>query len=160
MAAVNKLGWLGISSLWVYRFLTWSVLAAGLAFAGVVLGLRHWILPNIESYRGDIARIVSERARQKVTIGSIHANWDGLRPQLVLGQVTVFDAAGRPALELARIDATLSWLSLLELELRLHAVDIYRPTLQVRRDAHGVLSVAGIEMTRQEGGGGFADSIR
>jgi len=152
----SRLGWLGISSLWVYRVLTWSVLAAGLAIAGVVLGLRHWILPNIENYRGDIARIVSERTQQKVTIGSILANWDGLRPQLMLGQVTVFDAAGRPALELARIDATLSWLSLLELELRLHAVDIYRPTLQVRRDAHGVLSVAGIEMTRQEGGGGFA----
>ena len=157
LALRNRLGWLGISSLWVYRFLTWSVLAAGLAFAGVVLGLRHWILPNIESYRGDIARIVSERAQQKVTIGSIHANWDGLRPQLMLGQVTIFDAAGRPALELSRIDTTLSWLSLAVLELRFHAVDIYRPTLNVRRDARGVVSVGGVEMTGQEGGGGFAD---
>ncbi len=153
----NGLGWLGISSLWVYRVLTWSVLAAGLAFAGVVLGLRYWILPNIESYRGDIARIVSERAQQKVAIGSIHANWDGLRPQLMLGQVTIFDAAGRPALELSRIDTTLSWGSLAALELRFHAVDIYRPTLNVRRDARGVLSVGGVEMTGQEGGGGFAD---
>jgi uncharacterized protein (TIGR02099 family) len=157
LAPRNRLRWLGISSLWVYRVLTWSVLAAGLAFAGVVLGLRHWILPNIESYRGDIARIISETARKKVTIGSIHANWDGLRPQLMLGQVTVFDAAGRPALELTRIDTTVSWLSLATLELRFHAVDIYRPTLNVRRDARGVLSVAGIETTAQEGGGGFAD---
>lgn len=153
----NRLGWLRISSLWVYRVLTWSVLAVGLAFAGAVLGLRHWIFPNIENYRGDIARIVSERAQQKVTIGSIQANWDGLRPQLMLGQVTVFDTAGRPALELSRIDTTLSWLSLAVLELRFHAVDIYRPTLNVRRDARGVLSVAGIEMSEQEGGGGFAD---
>ena len=129
----------------------------GLAFAGVVLGLRYWILPNVESYRGEIARIVSEKAQQKVTIGSIHANWDGLRPQLVLGQVTVFDAAGRPALELTRIDTTLAWLSLAALELRFYAVDIYRPTLNMRRDARGVLSVAGIEMTGPEGGGGFAD---
>ena len=45
--------------------------AVGLAFAGVVLALRYWVLPNIENYRDDIARIVSERARQKVTIGSI-----------------------------------------------------------------------------------------
>ena len=157
LAPRNRLGWLGISSLWVYRVVTWTVLAGGLAFAGAVLGLRYWILPNIESYRGDIARIVSERARQKVAIGSIHANWDGLRPQLMLGQVTVFDAAGRPALELTRIDTTLSWLSLATLELRFHAVDIYRPTLDVRRDARGVLSVAGIEMTGPEAGGGFAD---
>lgn len=151
------LGWLGISSLWVYRVLTWSVLAVGLAFAGAVLGLRYWIFPNIESYRGDIARIASERVQQKVVIGSIQAYWDGLRPQLMLQQVTVYDAAGRPALELSRIDATLSWLSLAALEPRFHAVDIYRPTLNVRRDARGVLSVAGIEVTGREGGGGFAD---
>jgi len=137
----GKLRWLGIGSVWVYRVLTWSVLAAGLAFAGSVLALRYWVLPNIDSYRDDIARIVSERARQKVTIGAIHASWDGMRPQLVLERVTVHDAAGRPALELSRVDNTLSWMSLPARELRFHALDIYRPTLHLRRDARNVLSI-------------------
>ena len=154
----GRFRWLGVGSLWVYRILTWSVLAVGLAFAGIVIALRYWVLPNVESYRDDIARIVSERARQKVTIGAIHARWDGLRPQLMLERVTVHDAAGRPALELSRIDNTLSWLSLPALELRFHALDIYRPTLNIRRDARGVLSIAGIDVAEGNGGGnGFAD---
>ena len=103
-----------VSTLWVYRAIAWSVLAAGLVCASVVLALRYWILPNIENYRDDIARIVSEKARQKITIGSISANWDGLRPQLMLEQVTVHDAGGTPALVLSRVDHTLSWLSLVD----------------------------------------------
>jgi len=149
--------WLGISSLWAYRVLTWSVLAAGLAFAALVVALRYWILPNIESYRDDIARIVSERAGQKVTIARIHANWDGLRPQLRLEQVTVLDASGRPALALSRVDQTLSWLSLATFDLRFYSLDIYRPTLNVRRDARGMISIAGVEMSGEVAGGGFAD---
>jgi uncharacterized protein (TIGR02099 family) len=144
----------------MYRVLTWSVLAIGLAFAGVVLALRHWVMPDIESYREDIARIVSEHTRQKVTIGAIHAQWDGLRPQLVLERVTVRDAAGRSALDLSRVDTTLSWRSLLALELRFHALDIYRPTLAIRRDARNVVSIAGVELAEGEGGNGgngFAD---
>jgi uncharacterized protein (TIGR02099 family) len=149
--------WLKTGSLWAYRLLTWSVLAVGFAFAATVLALRYWILPNVERYRDEIARIASELAGQKITIGRIQASWEGLRPQLVLERVTVYDAAGRPALELSRVDNTLSWLSLAAREPRFHALDIYRPTLSVRRDARGVISVAGIELAGDTAAGGFAD---
>jgi uncharacterized protein (TIGR02099 family) len=157
MALPGRPRWFSISSLWAYRVLTWGVLAAGLAFAALVLALRYWILPNVATYREDIARIVSESARQKVTIGKIQGSWDGLRPQLVLERITVFDAAGRPALELERIDNTLSWLSLPALELRFHALDIYRPMLTIRRDERGIIAVGGIELAGGGSGGGFAD---
>jgi len=124
MTLPERLGWLRVSSLWAYRILTAFVLAVGLTFAGMVLALRYWILPNVEAYRDDIARIVTERSSQKVTIGRISANWDGLRPQLVLEQVTVYDAAGRPALELPRVDNTLSLFSVLAREVRVRALDI------------------------------------
>lgn len=151
--------WLGIGSLWFYRVLTWGVLAIGLAFAGTVLALRYWVFPNIDSYREDIARIVSERTGQKVTIGGIYAQWEGLHPQLVLDQVTVHDATGRPALELSRIDVTLSWMSVPTLQLRTHALDIYRPRLSIRRDARGVVSIAGVEVAEGGGSNPFADSL-
>lgn len=157
MVSRKRVRWVKVSSLWVYRVLTWSVLAGGLLFAAAVLSLRYWILPNIEQYREDIARIVSETARQKIEIGYIHANWEGLRPQLVLEQVRVLDAEGRPALEFSRVDKTLSWLSLVTLQLRFHSLDIHRPTLEMRRDAAGAISIAGIEVSGQEDGGGFAD---
>jgi uncharacterized protein (TIGR02099 family) len=144
----------------LYRVLTWSVLAIGLAFAAAVIVLRHWVMPEIERYRDDIARIVSERTRQKVTIGAVHAQWEGLRPQLVLEHVTVYDAAGRPALELPRVDSTLSWWSVPALELRAHALDIYRPKLNIRRDARDVVSIAGVELAGGGGGGNdFVDSL-
>lgn len=156
LARPGGLRWLGIGTLWLYRALTLVVLAAGFAFAGAVLALRYWILPNIEQYREDIARIVSERMGQQVTIGKISADWDGLRPRLVLERVAVLDAAGRRALEFSRVDNTLSWLSLPALELRFYALDIYRPALSVRRDARGVISIAGIELAGGGDRGGFA----
>jgi uncharacterized protein (TIGR02099 family) len=155
----DRLRWLGISSLWAYRVLTWVVLVAGLSFAAVVLGLRYWVLPNIENYRHDIARVLSERSRLKITIERVHANWDGLRPQLRLENVTVYDKSGTPALDLKRIDNTLSWLTLLTFELRFHSVDIYQPTLSVFRDADGVISIAGIALAQDKDGGSSADWV-
>ena len=80
-----------------------------------------------------------------------------MRPQLILEQVTVHDAAGRPALVLSRVDHMLSWLSVPTLQLRFYALDIHSPTLNIRRDSNGKLSVAGMEVTGEEDGGGFAD---
>lgn len=153
-----KLKWLHISSLWVYRILTWAVLAVGFACAAIVLSLRYWVLPNIEQYRGDIAQAVSQAVHQRVTIGKISANWDGIRPELVLENVTLFDAENQPALELPRVDNTLSWLSLLTFELRFHSLEFRRPVLNIKRDARGTIWVAGIVLTqRPEEGGGVAD---
>jgi uncharacterized protein (TIGR02099 family) len=157
VAIADRLRWLGVSSLWVYRVLTWSVLVAGLAFAAAVIALRYWILPGIGSYREDIVRIVSERVGQKVDIGRIDADWDGLRPQLRLENVTVHDAAGRPAFTLARMDQTVSWRSLATLELRFHALNIHGPTLTIRRDPRGVVSIAGIALEGAAQDSGFAD---
>ncbi len=144
-----KLKWLHISSLWVYRTLTWAVLAVGLLFAATVLSLRYWVLPNIEQYRGEIAQAVSQATHQRVTIGKISANWDGMRPELVLEKVIFFDATNQPALELARVDTTLSWLSMLTFDLRLHTLEFHRPLLNIKRDAQGTLWVAGIALTRR-----------
>jgi uncharacterized protein (TIGR02099 family) len=149
--------WLQISSLWTYRVLTWTVLGSGFVFAVLVLSLRYWVLPNIEQYREPIAQAVSRAANQHVSIGGISANWDGMRPELVLENVTVFDREGRPALELSRVDNVLSWMSLAALELRFQELEIHRPVLDIRRDARGVISIAGIELTGKRDGGGFAD---
>ena len=146
MAARKSLRWAKASSIWIYRTLTWSVLVAGLLFGTAVLGLRYWILPNIGQYRQDIARIISEAAHQKIEIGYIRGNWDGLRPQLVLEEVRVLDAEGRRVLQLSRVDATVSWLSLAALQPRFRALYVHRPMLEVRRDTNGAIFVAGIKV--------------
>lgn len=157
MARVATPGWIFGSSLLIYRVLTWVVLATGLLFGATVLVLRYWILPDISSHRETIARVLSDATQQKIGIGGISANWDGLRPQLALSQVVVHDAAGRPALELPRVDATLSWRSALRLQVDFHSLDIHDPSLTVRRDSKGGITVAGIAMNLDAGGGGFSN---
>lgn len=149
--------WLLTSSHTIYRIVMWTVFAAGLAFAALILGLRYWVLPNIEQYREQLAQAMSEAANQRVTIGGVSGNWDGIRPQLVLENVTVHDAAGTPVLTLAHVDNVLSWRSLVTLEPRFHSLEIRQPALAVRRDARGVISIAGTELKDVHGGGGFAD---
>lgn len=154
--AANR-NWFQSCSLWGYRLLTWGILTCGLLFAAVILVLRYWILPDIAAYRDDIARTLSRAVQQNVSIGGISANWDGLRPQLALSQVVVHDAEGRPALELPRVDATLSWRSAALLQVNFHSLDIYRPVLTVRRDTRGGITVAGIALNLDEQGtGGFS----
>lgn len=148
--------WLHLGTVLAYRIITWSALAVAFVLALVVLSLRYWFLPNVERYRGDIAQAASAALGQRVTIGRITANWDGLRPELVLEDITVFDRTGRPGLELKRVDNTFSWLSLLVLEPRFHEIEIHRPALEVRRDARGTLWIAGIELKDGQGSG-FAD---
>lgn len=147
--------WIRTSSLWTTRALVWTVVAAGLLFGVAILSLRYWVLPNADRYRVDITRALSEATRQRVTIGKITGNWDGVRPQLVLDQVVVHDSAGKPALELRKIDGTLSWWSLATLQVRFYALDIAGPALKVRRDRRGVISVAGMTLDQapQDGGG-------
>jgi len=157
MALAAPRNWFQSCSLWGYRVLTWGVLICGFLFAAVILLLRYWILPDIASYRDDIAQTLSRTVQQRVSIGGIRANWDGLRPQLALSQVVVHDGEGRPALELPRVDATLSWRSAVRLQVNFHALDIYRPVLTVRRDTRGGIAVAGIALNMDgQGTGGFS----
>ena len=124
-----------------------------------VLVLRYAVLPNVDDYRLRVAASVSKAAGQKVTIGSMAADWEGLRPRLNLRDVVVYDKAGRAALTLQRVDSTLSWLSVPLWSPRFHALDFYEPRLDIRRDKKGLISVGGIEMDGDSSEGGFSDWV-
>ena len=141
----------------LFRFLSWGLLAVSVCFALLLLALRYWLLPNVEQYRGDIAAAITQAAGQHVAIGAISANWEGLRPNLVLRAVQVYDKKDTPALMLDRVESTLSWLSLLVGEIRFHEIEIERPDLVVRRDAVGVIYVAGIALNQDQAERGFSD---
>ena len=126
------------------------------AFAALVLALRYWVLPDIERYRGDIVAAISRAVGLQVKVGAIEAGWQGMRPQISLSDVRIYDAQGREALVLPEVDNVLSWRSLLHWDLRLHSLVVEAPRLGVRRDAAGVLYVAGIKLSG-EGDGRFSD---
>jgi uncharacterized protein (TIGR02099 family) len=144
-------------SLWTYRLATYTVLAAGILFVALVIALRYMVLPNINDYREPIARAISRAAGQRVSIGAITGSWQGYRPELSFQDVRVFDSRNQQALSLGRVEAVLSWLSLLDTEVRFDTIEIVEPQLEVRRDAAGVLWIAGITVDHSQGGdGGFA----
>ena len=126
--------------------------------AAVVLGLRYWLLPRIELYRDDIVQSVSRSLGRPVKVGAIEAGWLGLRPQVTLTDVKLYDAEGREALALPSVDNVVSWRSLLTGELHLHSLLIDSPRLRVRRDASGLLHVAGLAV-EQKGDGRFLEWV-
>ena len=149
--------WLHLSSLRVYRALTWAVLICGFVSALVVGGVRFWLLPNIGNYREAIALEISSAAKQRIAIGWLEGRWSGFNLQLTLGDVAVFDQAVQPALKLERVDSTLSWWSLILWEPRFDSIEIEQPNLNIKRDKRGVVSVAGIELNGSTASGGLSD---
>lgn len=145
---------------WVRRTtyaLVWTGLILYFAFALTVLALRYAILPQIETYRPDIERALSSALHLPVSIRSIEAGWQGLRPSLTLTGLEVRDTANRPALTLDHVEADLGWTSLLFWQPRLHRLEIVAPTVDIRRDAKGRLFIAGLEVDTQSSNDDFSD---
>jgi uncharacterized protein (TIGR02099 family) len=136
------------------EIVAWAVF---FAFALTFLALRYWVLPNIERYRSDIVATISHSIGLPVTIGAIETDWRGLRPQISIADVRVFDLKGREALVLPAVEHVIGWRSVFALELRLHSFVVDRPKVTVRRDAQGLFHVAGIRVSPDKGGGGLGD---
>ncbi|WP_069039702.1 YhdP family protein [Methyloversatilis sp. RAC08] len=131
------------------------LLFAWIVVALVVLGARHLLLPQVDTYRTQIEAAVGEALEREVRIDGIHADWSGLHPHLALRGVTLLDEAGQPALRLELVDAALGFSSLVRGRMHLHRLDINGPALQVRRDTAGVLHVAGLALRQDGTRGGF-----
>ena len=134
----------------VWRPLVWAFWMVYFGFVLAVLGLRYVVLPHIEDYRDDIERMASRGLGQSVSIGKIEASWDGVNPDLTLLDVRIADAEGLPAISLNRVEAVLSWWSVPRVDLTLRLLRLDEPILHIRRDAKGVLFVAGIPVDLEE----------
>lgn len=127
----------------VTRFLCWSALAVYVVAAVVLLGLRYWVLPNIDQWRPRIEAYASEALGARVEIGRLQADWRGLNPRLKLTALSIYDQQPEPVLTLPSVSAVLGWRSVLLLSPSLLSLRIDGPELRVRRDAGDRLWVAG-----------------
>lgn len=155
MAEGRRFPLLHLPRLWLRR-LAWLALAVHFAGGLLFLGLRHFVLPQVPAYRAEVAGLLSRSLGLPVEIGSLSADWQGLRPTFRLGGLTIKDATGQPALSLERVEAQPGWTSLLLMRLRLHRLEIAGPELAVRRLADGRIFVAGLPVKAEGGQGDFA----
>ena len=133
------------------RALAWTATLGYFAFALLLLALRYAILPQIESYRGDIEQMISTAINRPVGIRRIETRWAGLRPALTLEGFEIRDARGLPVLGFDEVEAELSWSSLWFFQLRLARMELNAPTMALRRDRDGRIFAAGLEITPQPG---------
>ncbi|MBV9189782.1 MAG: TIGR02099 family protein, partial [Betaproteobacteria bacterium] len=141
----------------LWRILEVIAWATFFTVAAAVLVLRYGLLPQAERLRPEIVARVTATVGRPVTIGRIDAEWLGLRPQINLSDVRIFDAEGREALVLPSVENILSWRSLAHGQLRLHALRIDGPKLSMGRDTSGALYVAGIKLAVGQGDTSFSD---
>ncbi len=136
------------------RVLLWLVVLAWLVFGAAWATLHLFIVPRI----GELRPVLETRASQllglPVRIGAIVARADSLFPSFEFQNLQLLDRAGRSALQLPRVTATLSPRSLWNLGFEQLVIE--RPELDIRRAADGRLHVAGIEIPQQSAGDGRA----
>ena len=107
-----------------------------------MLWLRYWALPNVDQYRDDIVSSIEKASGMAVSAKAIRGGWEGLRPRVSLEGFAIADRRGKVALGLERAEVTLSWWSLLVGQVRFNDVDFYRPALNLRRGADGLIYLA------------------
>ncbi|MEG2154571.1 MAG: YhdP family protein [Burkholderiaceae bacterium] len=122
------------------------LLVAYFLFGAVLLATRWWVLPRIDEFRPAIERIASQTTGTVITIGQIQAGWNSLNPHFSLEQVRIASRAGHTGLVLPRLEATLSWTSLLRASPSFVWLQVESPELTVRRLADGRFEVAGFEI--------------
>lgn len=139
-------------------WLGWASLAVWLVFVALVLALRYVVLPKIADYREDIERTVSASVGLPIHIGSLQARWQGLNPDLILNGVVISDRSGHPAFSLSRVEAVMSWQTVLRARPILSLLAFDQPVLNVRREKNGRITVAGID-TEGDGDPAFAEWV-
>ncbi|MCF0252768.1 MAG: TIGR02099 family protein [Duodenibacillus sp.] len=128
------------------------------AFCLLVLAARWFVLPQVNSYKDDIAALISRATGVNASIGAITPRWDEVWPELQIKRLR-FEKPGlamKPdaVLELPEVTASFYWSSLLGAP-RLRKLSVINPALSIRLKP-GALDVAGFEIPlggRSEGAG-------
>jgi uncharacterized protein (TIGR02099 family) len=122
------------------------LLIAYFVFGSLILVLRFFVLPNVEHYKSDIEQYASEKIGRNISIAKIHASWDGLNPRFSLSDIVIRDQAGNSALELPKVNATISWWSFAVLNIRFANIEVVKPSLRLKLDAQGNFFIAGFSI--------------
>src|SRR5258706_1950897 len=125
------------------------------AFCVLLLAIRYIVFPQLESHRSQITGLLTQQIGQPVELGALASGWDGWNPRLDVKDFRIVDRqSGATLLSLPALHMTLAWTSLLFVDLRFKELALERPELAVRRDASGMLHIAGLTFDLDSSSGG------
>ncbi len=129
---------------WSKRLLILTGFILGIVVLGH-LGVRFVLWPQIEKSKPTLEKFISARLGADIAIDDLQVSWVGLRPEF---QITGLRFHGTdkspPLLEIEKISGELSWLSFYHLEPYFHQLNFNGARIYAKRDAKGVISIAGI----------------
>jgi uncharacterized protein (TIGR02099 family) len=128
----------------VFKIVLLIAAIAYFAVAGIYIGLRYLVLPQVDSFRPRIEQMVSSKLHAQLRIGRISARWSGLSPTLDIDNLRIDAADGSPGLAVPHASASIAWGSLLHLRPKLSDLTVDGPDVIIARNPDGVLSVAGV----------------
>ena len=124
--------------------LFWLLVLVYVPFCTALLAVKWLVLPEIDRYRPEIQQFLQNQTGSPIEIGEIQASWRGFGPLLVVQNVRLLKPDGEIGLQADQLHLNWSLPSILTFTPRLKNLEIHSPTLSVRRNAQGVLEVAGI----------------
>lgn len=129
------LKWLGFILLGCYVFL-----------AVAVLGVRYWVLPNLDRWREPLQHQLSEMLSVQVQLGHVAAEWRGVNPRISLRDTVLRDEGGRVLLDIPALDAVVTGASLFTGTPHFRALRADGVALSLRRDSSNRISLVGNEV--------------
>lgn len=130
----------------IYPYIRWlgrTALVLYFVLAALVLGVRYWVLPNIDTWRPYLEQQLSGALGSPVTLGKVSASWSGLNPSLQVEQLAVNNAQGRQVFSLPQVSAQLHWMGLLSGQIRLLGLEATGLVLDIRRATDGRIWLMG-----------------
>ncbi|SAL75851.1 YhdP family phospholipid transporter [Caballeronia telluris] len=112
--------------------------------AGLYLGLRYAVLPQIDAFRPRIEQLVSSKIHAQLRIGRLTSHWSGLQPVIELDNLRIDAPDGSPGLAVPHASASLSWASVFKLAPALSNLTVDGPDVIVSRATDGTIRVAGV----------------
>ena len=118
--------------------------------AASLLLVRLWVMPDIEKFFPKLEAYLEEQTGTDISVASIKADWDFLRPRITLNKVTFAQPGQRASLTLPQVQATFSYLSFFELKPILARLIIVNPDLHIERQQEHVFNIAGFTVRTEK----------
>ncbi len=124
----------------------WMTVAIVIIAFAALLQLAKWALPSIHYFNDSIASYISRQLNAQVTLGHITATWPGLRPKVVVDDLSLVSNEGEPLVSIKQasmqLDIPLSLYNWTPVWRKLEATEV---NVHVTQDTSGAWTIGGLK---------------